>query len=96
MKATSRKLNSVWTLEFNEIPSDDNNEIEIIRFSRMDPEGYEKENELPSCTIMEDENRTALKVLLKNTPTPFGWVTLENCDRILYVKNPRHIFNYGA
>ena len=91
MKATERLIDSVWTVEFNvKSPT----EVEIVKFSREDPEGYKREHELPQATVVEDENRTVTGLLIRNKFEPFEWVNLNNCDYALNVVNPKHVFDY--
>ena len=93
MKATKRLIDSVWTLEYN-IVSD--TEIEVIKFSRNDPEGYEKEYELPQCSIIEGDRRVMTNVLIRDNFKAFDWVDKDNCDREYKVINPKYVFDYGA
>lgn len=91
LKATNRLINSVWTLEFKQISEA---EIEIVKYSRDDQEGYDKERELPQCTLIESEGRIVTSVLIRDKYQPFGWVNAENCDKQMIVTNPKHIFSY--
>ena len=61
MKATIKLISSIWTLEFEMVSAD---EIKILRYSRDDPEGYEKEDQFPRLMIDEDAERTVLGVSL--------------------------------
>ena len=92
MKATKRLIDSVWTVEFNIL---NENEVEILKYSREDPEGYEKERELPQHRLVEDENRTAVELLIRDKYDAFEWVNEENCDHRYKVTNPKHIFDYS-
>ncbi len=91
MKATKRLIDSVWTLEYERIGD---TKARIIRYSREDPEGYDKEKELPQCTLVEGENRIVTHVLLREKYEPYEWVNKGNCDFVLEVVNPLYIFSY--
>ena len=91
MKATHRLINSVWTVEYNIVSP---TEVEIVKFSREDPEGYERERELPQCTVVEAEGRIFAALLVRDAFDAFGWVNLENCDRKYVVTNQKHVFDY--
>lgn len=94
-KGTKRLIDSVWTFEYNEQP---NNKVEIVKYSRTDPEGYEKEKKLPQVSIVEDDNRTAVKVVIRPEYRPFDNFVKETEEgvKVLEVSNPKHIFDYGA
>lgn len=91
MKATNRLIDSVWTVEFNVISD---TEVEILKFTREDIEGYEKEKQLPQCAVIEGDKRTFEKLLVRNSYDQFGRVNKDNCDNEYTVVNPRYIFNY--
>ena len=96
MKATLRLIDSVWTAEF-EVINKTEKTVRLIKFSRDDSEGYEKERELPQCTIVETEGRIATELLVRDKYMPFGgWVDSSDCDRKYTIINPKHIFSYGA
>jgi hypothetical protein len=79
MKATKRLVNSVWTLEY-ELTSDST--IHVVRYSRKDDEGYERESELPRVRLVESEDRTVTAAVID--------------DVSFAVDNPGHVFSYGA
>lgn len=91
LKATHRLIDSVWTVEFNVVSP---TEVEILKFSRDDPEGYDKERSLPQATVVEDADRTVTGLLIRNKFDSFSWVNLNNCDYALNVVNPKHVFDY--
>lgn len=91
MKATHRLIDSVWTVEYNVVSP---TEVEIIKFTREDQEGYDKERELPQCAIIEGDKRTFIQLLVKDKYISFEWVNKETCDHTYTVTNPRYIFNY--
>jgi hypothetical protein len=93
MKATKRLIDSVWTLEYEFVPGGG---VKILNYNREDPEGYEKEHDLPQCRIIEDEKRNITDVLIRNQYKPFDGVTKDNCDWDLKVVNPRYIFDYKS
>jgi hypothetical protein len=93
MKATHRLIDSVWTVEYKHVSIHD---VEIIKYSRSDPEGYKREQELPQATIIEDEKRIVHTLLVRDEFHPFEWVNLNNFDHSYTVVNPKHIFDYGA
>lgn len=92
MKATKRLIDSVWTLEYEFVPGGG---IKILNYNREDPEGYEKEDELPQCQIIEDDHRTVTDVLIRNKYKPFDGVNKDNCDWNVKVVNPKYIFDYN-
>jgi len=91
MKATHRLIDSVWTVEYNILSP---TEVEILKFGRDDPEGYEKERQLPQCNVVEDDKRTFVALQVRDSFDSFKWVNAENCDREYKVVNPKHIFSY--
>ena len=91
MKATERLINSVWTVEYNEVSP---TEVEIVKFSRDDQEGYDKERELPQFLLIEESGRIVTKLLIRDKYKPFEWVNEGNCDREYKVVNPKHIFSF--
>jgi len=93
MKATHRLIDSVWTVEYNIVSP---TEVEIVRFSRDDEEGYEKEKQLPQCSVIEDDNRTFTGLLVRDKHDSFSWVDETNCDRKYNVTNPKHVFDYNC
>jgi hypothetical protein len=93
MKATHRLIDSVWTVEYNIVSP---TEVEILKFGREDPEGYQKERELPQCTVVEDEKRTFKQLLVRNSFNAFGWVSADDCDHKYEVINPKHVFSYKS
>ena len=93
MKATNRLIDSVWTVEYNIISP---TEVEILKFSRTDPEGYKKERELPQCSVVENEHRDFIGLLVRDTFDSFKWVNEKNCDHQYTVVNVKHVFDYSA
>lgn len=92
MKATERLIDSVWTVEYKVV---NENEVEILKFSRDDADGYRNEKNYPQCTIFEDDKRYAIELLIRNKYDQFGsFVNKVNCDRCYKIINPKHIFNY--
>jgi hypothetical protein len=89
-KATKRLINSVWTITF--VISDD--KAHILRYDRDDPEGYMQEEVLMNGNIIEDEDRTAIKLALKPYDRWNNFTTEENASEIYEVANPKHIFDY--
>ena len=53
-KATTRLIDSVWTISYIELPD---NKAKVIAYNREDEEGYRKERQLPQCTVIEDEKK---------------------------------------
>lgn len=90
MKATKRLLRSVWTLEY-EIT--DEGKMRILNYSRDDREGYDREQELLQCALIETDQRIVVEVLLRPYE-PFEWVTVENATQRYEVENPQHVFTY--
>jgi hypothetical protein len=78
-KATQRLIDAVWTLEFRQVEKD---KVEIVRYSRNDPEGYEREHQLPRMKKNEDEARNIVSVEIKG--------------KTYQVTNPQYVFSYGA
>lgn len=93
MKATHRLIDSVWTVEYNTVSP---TEVEVIRISRDDKEGYERERQLPQCKIVEDDKRIVIELLVRDSFNSFNWVNPENCDHTYKVVNPKHIFSYNS
>lgn len=50
-KVTKRLIDSVWTISYIDLGND---EIEIVCYTRDDPEGYAKEHEFGKGTLIED------------------------------------------
>jgi hypothetical protein len=91
MKATHRLIDSVWTVDFSIISP---TEIIVNRFSRDDQEGYDRERELPQCTVKEDEHRRFVGLFVRDKYEPFDWCSALNCDHEYTVVNPKHVFDY--
>ena len=91
MKATKRLIDSVWTLEFEVL---NENEVKILKYSRDDKEGYDNERILPQCRVVEDDDRNAISVLIRDKYDAFEWVDEKNCDKTYKVANVMHIFSY--
>ena len=51
--ATKRLIDSVWTLSYSESPEG----ITIHTYDRENDIGYEQENSLPRCRLIEDKQR---------------------------------------
>jgi hypothetical protein len=92
MKATKRLIDSVWTIEYEILES---GEAEILRYSRDDVEGYEKEKELPLGHIVEDEQRTAVMLIL-SPYKPFQYLAdaTDFQAKTYMIANQKHIFSY--
>ncbi|MGC4129264.1 MAG: hypothetical protein QM564_06825 [Bergeyella sp.] len=91
MKATERLINSVWTVEY-EILSE--RKVKILGFLRTDPEGYEREKELPQCSLIETEGRIVTHLWLKPYNAFDPWVNEKNVKEKYEVVNPQFIFSY--
>lgn len=57
MKAVNRIINSVWTIEYKKISD---NEIEIVKYSRDDADGYENEHQYQKGKLIENAERTVI------------------------------------
>jgi len=92
MKATERLIDSVWTVEYEVVGE---KKAKIIAFNRKDPEGYEKESELPRCNLTETADRTVVGLTISpNASFRYG-AGLDYPDSKFYeVVNPKHIFSY--
>lgn len=91
LKATKRLLDSVWTVSYNVL---NENEIEIIGYNRDDPEGYTNEHNLPQCTVIEDDKRIVVGLLVRDKYDWVNWVNKDNADHIYKVVNPKHFTCY--
>ena len=89
-KATNRIMDSVWTIEYNIINDE---KVELIRYSRDDEEGYEREKELSTGIIRQDKDRTAQELHIWNESRPSYWYK-EDPDKIYDIINKKHIFDY--
>lgn len=76
-KAVHRILDSIWVIEYKVIG---NAQIEIIKYSRDDPDGYELENELPKGHLVEDPGRIVYKAVIDGQEYE--------------VVNPQYVFSY--
>ncbi len=84
MKATHRLIDSVWTVQFT---LNDNGTATIHSYNRQDPEGYERERQLPKGWLKEDDDRTVTALVLKESGDAEG---------VEYpVTNPKHVFDYN-
>ncbi|MBB4807107.1 hypothetical protein HNP38_002411 [Chryseobacterium defluvii] len=92
MKATKRLLTSVWTVEFEKVSE---GKVKILNYSRNDPEGYEREKELPNGELIETEDRVVTHLWLKPYQDFDPWVNEKNVTEIYEVVNPKFIFSYG-
>lgn len=87
LKATQRAISSVWTIEYRLLGDD---KVEILKYGRDDPEGYEREGELPKGKIEEDKDRNAVSLMVWNPDSS----NLLGID-IYTIANPKHIFSYS-
>lgn len=92
MKATKRLITSVWTVEFEKVSE---GKVKILNYSRNDPEGYEREKELPNGELIETEGRIVTHLWLKPYQDFDLWVNEKNVTEIYEVVNPKSIFSYG-
>ena len=92
MKATKRLITSVWTIEFEKVSD---GKVKILNYSRNDPEGYEREKELPNGELIETEGRIVTHLWLKPYQDFDTWVNEKNVTEIYEVANPKFIFSYG-
>ncbi|MEH6454863.1 MAG: hypothetical protein V7749_00945 [Cocleimonas sp.] len=81
IKVTMRLIDSVWTISFIDLGG---YEIELVGFTRDDPEGYEQERELGKGSLIESDD---------NKRTVIGAI-IDGVAKV--VVNPEYIFNYGA
>lgn len=92
--ATKRLIDSVWTCVFERVEGG----VKILAYDRTIGEGYERERELPRCSLVEtkDNKRTVLAIEL----APYGdfeyWPTAETVTETLPVVNPQNVFSYGS
>lgn len=91
MKATKRLIKSVWTVEFEKVSD---GKVKILNYSRNDPEGYERETELPNGELIETENRIVTHLWLKPYNAFDLWVDEKNVKEKYEVVNPQFIFSY--
>jgi hypothetical protein len=91
-KATTRLIDSVWTLEYQLLA---NGKLKIIRHCRNIKEGYDNERSLPQFALVEDDHRYIVGIMIRNEYQPFSWVNRDNCDAVYMVSNPKYIFGYG-
>lgn len=91
LKATQSLIDSVWTLEYNLLP---NGKLEVIKYSREDAEGYEKEKTLPRLSNVEDKDRILTGVYLE-AYEPFKYWAEPTTATFYEVENPKHIFSYN-
>lgn len=91
MKATHRIMDSVWTLEYRLEPDDT---LTILSYDRDDPEGHEKERELPQVRLVEESGRVVTAVLLWEKYSPFRATDGTVPDFAYTVANPGRIFSW--
>jgi hypothetical protein len=91
MKATKRLIDAVWTLEYEIV---DDKTIKIIQYNSSDPEGYQKEKQLPRCELEETKDRTVISVWIKPY-VPFEYAMVKDHKAKKYeVVNPQFVFSY--
>lgn len=105
MKATERLIDSVWTVEY-EIVSDEDRYARqpkstkyarILNFNREDPEGYEKEKELPRCNLIEGDDRTVIALVISPYDSFKYRASMTESEAEFYlVVNPKHVFSYKS
>jgi hypothetical protein len=89
-KGVQRLINAVWTVEF--IPTRDG--IFIVKYSRKDEEGYDKEKDLPQTVLIEDDKRTVTGIQISD-PKPASFQDNQNSDTFTVI-NPDHVFSYDG
>ena len=94
-------IDSVWTVEYEIVSEKDRkprmpeNAVRILKFSRDDEEGYEREKELPRCNITEGEGRTAVALTISpNESFRYGASMTYPGSKFYLVVNPKNIFSY--
>ena len=86
--ATSRKIDSVWTLGFEIVEG----EAVVHSFDRNNQIGYEQEKELPQVRIIEDDKRVIKSIKLAPYKPHTGQDFTESDS--YNVANPKHVFSY--
>jgi len=87
--ATNRLLDSVWTLEYQELNT---GEIEIISYSRDNPYGYDREREVPMVRLVEEDPNRTVKAVRFAEYEQFGRCT--KWGESIPVANPKPVFQY--
>jgi hypothetical protein len=86
--ATSRKIDSVWTLGFEIVDG----KAVIHSFDRDNQTGYDKEKELPQVRIVEDDKRVIKSIKLAPYKPHMGQDFSEATS--YEVANPKYVFSY--
>ncbi len=90
MKATLRLIDVLWTVEYEIVSK---GQVKILNHSNQDPEGYEREYELPQFALTQTDQRIVTHLLIK--PYKQGeWANKENATEIYEVVNPMHVTDY--
>ena len=87
LKAVERAISSVWTIEYRLLGD---NKVEILSYGRDDPEGYEREGELPKGKMIEDKKRNAVSLMVWN-PDSSNLLGIDTYT----IANPKHVFSYS-
>lgn len=88
--ATKRLIGAVWTVAFTRVDGG----VKILAYDRNIDEGYQREDELPRCNLVEDANRTVVELVIGKIGR-FGEYIAREGER-LKVVNPRNVFDYGS
>ena len=91
--ATERRLDSVWTLEYEQVSP---TQIKIVQYSRNIQKGYDEEKTLERMQLVEDGGRIVKSVLFGPYEPFSSWLNADKVTRTCQVINPDHIFSYGA
>lgn len=89
--ATQRLIGSVWTLVY-ELVSE--NQIKILAYDRKNDIGYEQEEKLDRCSLIEDDKRTVTAVRIGPYKSLKTWA--EATDKQYEVVNPQYVFSYSS
>lgn len=89
--ATQRLIDSVWTLQYEQI---DESTIKILQYDRTTDVGYERERELEQCSLVEEIGRVVTHVRFRPYRNFSTFVTEETMTREMKVINPKYIFSY--
>jgi len=96
--ATNRRICAVWTVAFT-VGSD--GRATIHGYTSDYERGYEQEQKLPRCHLIEDEERTVLKLVVQpyDATASNSWRYHADPDgerAVTYdVANPQFVFSYG-
>lgn len=90
--ATKRRINSVWTVVYEHTTA---GKVRILKYSRDIEAGYEREKDLPRCSLVETGERVVTHLILAPYADSRYCASEVSGAETFEVENPQFVFSYG-